>query len=95
MKRFDSRQVSEAVSYSMQGGQALHVHSFTMGHPLFKHYPKIAHLFDQDRQRLTKTARRLGVRRIKVEYDGQPKQHIDLCGNPFERACKEAEEANH
>ncbi len=90
MKRFEMSQIFLAYDYSKVGGQALHVHSLTDGHPLFKRYAQIAHLFDMDRERLIATARRLGVRKIKVEREGTFKQHIDLCGKPFERACQEA-----
>src|SRR5688572_17704211 len=94
MKRFEMMQQREAVSHSLRGGQALHVHTFNAGHPLFKRYPVIAHLFDQDKSRLIATARKLGVRVIKVEYEGESAQHIDLCGKPFERACNIAAEHN-
>jgi hypothetical protein len=40
----------------------------------------------KDKTRLIATAKRFGVRVIKVERDGQPGQHIDLCGKPLERA---------
>lgn len=86
MRRFDEDQVKEAIDYSKQGGQALHCHSVTMGHPLFSRYKTIAHLFDQDRDRLAKTAYNLGVRVIAVMREGQDSQHIDLCGRPFDRA---------
>lgn len=92
MKIFTQREMMEAVLFSMKGGQAIHLHSFNQGHPLFKRYPLIAHLFDRDEERLISTARRLGVRVIKVERKGEQAQHIDLCGKPFERACKEATE---
>jgi fructose-specific phosphotransferase system component IIB len=59
-----------------------------MGHPLFRRYPQIAHLFDMDANRLRQTAQKLGVRVIKIERAGTDKQHIDLCGGPFERAKK-------
>lgn len=92
MKIFETRELQEAVLFSMKGGQAIHLHSFNAGHPMFKRYPVIAHLFDRDKIRLIATARRLGVRVIKVEREGEQAQHIDLCGKPFDRACKEAAE---
>lgn len=46
----------------------------------------IAHLFDQDIDRLRKTAKMLGVRVVKVEHEGTYKQHVNLCSNPLERA---------
>ena len=89
MKRFEMKQIFEAKEYSKQGGQALHVHNINSGHRLFKRYPVIGHLFDADKTRLIATARRLGVRVIKVEREGEEGQHIDLCGKPFEGACQE------
>ena len=88
MKRFEMKQIREAVAYSMQGGQALHVHTLNSGHWLFRRYPVIGHYFDQDINRLIYVSRRFGVRVIKVECEGTPKQHIDLCGKPFELACQ-------
>ena len=84
---FAMREIQAAIEHSAQGGQSLHVHPFTQGgHKLFKRYTEAAHLFDQDVERLKKTARKLGVRVIKVEKEGTPSQHIDLCGKPLERA---------
>lgn len=92
MKKFSMYQIMDAYKYSAEGGQALHVHSLTMGHPFFKRFSQIAHLFDQDRDRLVETARRLGVQKIRVEYEGTARQHIDLCGKPFDRAVAECED---
>jgi hypothetical protein len=88
MKLFEMMDLKEAIEYSMKGGQALHKHTFNSGHSLFAKYPEIAHLLDQDKTRLVATAHSLGVRVIKVDHEGQRGQHIDLCGKPFERACK-------
>jgi hypothetical protein len=92
MKRFEMREIRAAQAFAEGGGQALHIHTLTTGHRLFKRYPVIAHLFDKDKERLIATARRLGVRVIKVEREGVYGQHIDLCGKPFDRACGEAVE---
>lgn len=87
MKLFAQREINEARAFAKDGGQAVHVHCFTgNGHPLFRRYPQAAHLFDQDRIRLSETARRLGVRVVKIEKPGTASQHIDLCGKPLERA---------
>lgn len=88
MKRFEMRQIREAIEYAKQGGQALHVHTLNSGHRLFRRYPVIGHLFDQNTNRLIYLAYQLGVRVVKVEHQGTPKQHIDLCGKPFELACE-------
>lgn len=91
MKVFAMKQIREAREYSLQGDVALHLHTINSGHPMFKRYPVIAHLLDQNKERLIKTARKLGVRVIKVEREGEPFQHIDLCGKPFQRALAMAE----
>lgn len=52
----------------------------------FKGRHTIAHLFDQNRERLVATALHLGVRVIRVERQDSPGQHIDLCGSPLDRA---------
>jgi hypothetical protein len=91
MRKFEMKEQRAAIQYAADGNQALHLHTFTQnGHPLFKRYKVIAHLFDQDVERLISTVKRFGVRNIKVEYRGLPPQHIDLCGLPFERACTAA-----
>lgn len=92
MKVFETRQIMEAYEHARLGGQSLHLHSFTSGHPLFERYKVIAHLLDNDVERLKKTARKLGVRVIKVEHPGTHRQHIDLCGKPLERALLKARE---
>ncbi len=86
MKQFEMKEIREAQQFALEGGQALHLHNMNQGHPLFRRYPVIAHLFDQDKDRLIATARKLGVRVIKVGREGENGQHIDLCGKPLERA---------
>ncbi len=89
MKTFTMRQIIEAVLYSKEGGQALHLHHFiTPSAPAcfkrdVKNGSNIAHLFDMNTERLKKTARKLGVRVIKIDREGTDKQHIDLCGKPL------------
>jgi len=92
VKIFQQRELQAAFAHAAAGGQALHLMSGafpslrrdTPG--CFKGRAQIAHLFDQDRARLVSTARKLGVRVIKVERDGAEGQHIDLCGQPLNRA---------
>jgi hypothetical protein len=92
MRQFAQRQLHEALAHAQSGGQALHMMSGSFAYlradtpNCFKGRREIAHLFDQDRERLVTTARRLGVRVIKVEREGTLRQHIDLCGKPLERA---------
>ena len=91
MIKFEMKEIREAIAYSNRFGQALHIHTINAGHKLFKRYPVIGHLFDLDKDRLIRTATKLGVRVIKIEYEGTARQHIDLCGKPFDRAVSEAE----
>ncbi|MDD2765609.1 MAG: hypothetical protein PHE83_16730 [Opitutaceae bacterium] len=92
MKLFQQRELPAAYAEALAGGQALHLMagSFAYLRPdtpsCFKGRRQIAHLLDQDRTRLIATARRLGVRVIRVEKEGTHQQHIDLCGHPLTRA---------
>lgn len=98
MKIFEYREISQAVEFAKGGGQAIHLMpgAYAYGRndtpSCFKGRKQIAHLFDQDKARLVKTAKRLGVRVIKVEREADPGQHIDLCGRPLERALSEAKQ---
>lgn len=95
MKLFPQRELKGAYAHAASGGQALHVISgtFAYGRPgtpaVFKQRDEIAHLIDDDYDRLWSTARRLGVRVIKVERIGRVGQHVDLCGKPLARARAE------
>lgn len=97
MKKFTQDQVEAAVEHARQGGQALHLHRLIVDRRkapscFVRAVDKgedIAHLFDQSYFRLIATARRLGVRVILVEREGEPGQHIDLCGAPLRAAIKE------
>jgi hypothetical protein len=90
--RFDEREIREAIAYSLAGGQSLHLMSGRYAYlradtpSCFKGRTQIAHLFDQNAARLIATAKKLGVRVIKVERLSTPRQHIDLCGKPLSRA---------
>lgn len=95
MKIFQQAQVREATAYAAAGGQALHLFSGAIADAIgavrkipncFRGRKELDHLFDQDTDRLRKTARRLGVRVIFVHHAGEPRQHIDLCGGPLELA---------
>ena len=94
MIEFETMRIREARDYAMKGGQALHMMTGTWargyGGPVcFRRAKEFAHLFDQDTDRLTATARRLGVRVIVVSRRGTPSQHIDLCGRPLNLAKAE------
>ena len=96
MKRFDRKQIREAVEFALQGGQALHVWDGTgwakPGTPTcFTRCRLWGHLFDQDAARLGATAHRLGVRVVAIEGRGCPGQHVDLCGKPLRNALEQVE----
>lgn len=99
IKVFQERQIREAWDWVGAGGQALHLMSGRFAYlrddtpACFRGRNQIAHLFDRDRDRLQRTARKLGVRKILVEREGDPvRQHIDLCGKPLDRALAMAAE---
>lgn len=79
------------------GGQALELwdksYTMTPTAPRCFRGRDFAKLYDRDELRLTATARRLGVRVIKVDRPGQPLQHIDLVGGPMRKAIAEAAHA--
>jgi hypothetical protein len=100
MKLFLTLQIRDAKAYAAAGGQALHVFNFGrqgwLGAPaVFQRHAAAGrpwgHLFDQDRERVIATARRLGVKRIVVHHPGTPQQHVDLCGKPLNVAIAECE----
>lgn len=91
IRRFEYREATEAMDHAEGGGIALHVWeaapgAFTDAPGCFKRSRTWAHLIDADVERLKATARRLGVRVIKVGREGRRGQHIDLCGKPLDRA---------
>lgn len=90
MKRFEYRQVKDALAHAAAGGQALHVFSAdTWPGPapaIFRRYKTWAHLIDDDEERLRRTAKTLGVRKIVVGRRGAHGQHVDLCAGPLQRA---------
>ena len=78
MRRFLYREHREAIAFAVAGGQAVHLHQVI---PNRDRAPRcfvaavdrgedIAHLFDQDRDRLLATARALGVKVVKVDMAG-------------------------
>ena len=101
MRVFAMREVDEAIEHAHEGGQSLHLHRII---PDRSRAPKcfvdavdrgeyIAHLYDQDRERLIATAKKLGVRVVYVDRDGTRGQHIDLCAGPLRKAYKTLEGA--
>ncbi len=96
MKRFQTQKVIQALEYAAAGGQALHTCTVPPndGPSCFRPGSRMAHLIDDDTERLKKTARRVGVRSVKDHRDGRHGQHVDLCGRPLVMALIEAEEKN-
>ncbi len=91
MKLFQEREQREAIAFARAGGQALHlIGTWATARPgcprCFKTGTGIAHLFDQDLDRLVLTAKSLGVRVIKVERAGHDGMHVDLCRKPLAKA---------
>lgn len=89
MKLFTRREIREAKAYALEGGQALHVfpaYKEPNAPICFKQSREWAHLLDQDEERLIKTAKRFGVRKIVVDQQGTERQHIDLCAGPLRKA---------
>jgi len=88
----EDKQILDAYKFTASGGGALHLFHdpgvYPGAPPVFKKSREAAHLLDQDLQRLREIAKALGVRVIKVSYEGTPKQHIDLCGRPLKRAIE-------
>lgn len=91
--RFGKHENEEAVAHAKSGGVALHV--YEPSHELrsrkttpraFKRNRLWAHLFDLNKERLMKLAKKLGVRRIYIHHEGTNRQHVDLCGSPLIRA---------
>lgn len=101
IKVFQALEIDEAIAFAAAGGQAIHLHRIIVSRAkaprcfvqAVDRGEFIAHLFDQDRERLEGTARDCGVRVILVEREGTPYQHIDLCGKPLRLARQMADEA--
>lgn len=94
MKAFGTMDLFEAEEHAAAGGQALHLHRIIVDR---RKAPRcfvaavdrgepIAHLFDRDELRLIATVKKLGVKVVKVERAGTPRQHVDLCGGPLRKA---------
>jgi hypothetical protein len=100
VKVFQFREIEEAISHAAAGGQALHLHRIIVDRDkapscfvrAVDRGEDIAHLFDQDEQRLRDTVRLLGVSVVVVERRGTPNQHVDLCAGPLRKAIAIAEQ---
>jgi len=96
---FSYGQIEEALEHAREGGQALHLfdprpHCKASTPACFRRASEAGHLFDRDRDRLVRTARQLGVRKILVDRDGRRGQHVDLVGAPLRKAKQLAEETS-
>lgn len=83
IKIFQEREIEAALQYALDGGVAVHLHTFNMGKEQFKKYKELCHLIDYDEDRLIALARILGVKRISVQRRGERGQHIDIFGKPL------------
>lgn len=100
MKRFEERDVREAMAYASAGGQALHVwdpgpdaaKAWPRAPAIFKRNRPWAHLIDHDIDRLMATAKALGVRVVRVGRRGARGQHVDLCAGPLTKAIAMCEQ---
>lgn len=94
MKIFLQREILAAYQHARAGGQALHLCSASFCGPnapqVFRSGSQFAHLFDQDLDRLIRTVRMLGVRKIVPQHVGTDRQHVDLCRGPLDRAIDRA-----
>ena len=91
MRSFRTRRVRGAIRYAANGGQALHLMPPALV-PGREALTPFAHLFDQDRRRLVRTARMCGVWWVKLERRGERTQHVDLWGKPLVAAREIAAE---
>ena len=99
MKKFQASELREAIQYAATGGQALHLHRIIGNRgtaprcfvQAVDRGEDIAHLFDQDEDRLRKTVKLLGVRVVVVERAGTDRQHVDLCAGPLRGAVARCE----
>jgi hypothetical protein len=90
------REYRAALAVAAAGGQALFLHPW--GGPsrirCFDGVRWIGKLFDQDKTRLVATARRLGVRRVVIDREDLPEQHVALVAGPLQRARAECVQGN-
>lgn len=99
MKTFTQREFKQAISYSMSGGVATHLHMivFPKSPKCFKKDVKagvpIAHVFCQDAELLETIALKCGVHQVVIEHKGTSRQHVDMCGLPLKRLLKELQTA--
>lgn len=89
--RFRAEVISAAYKHADAGGQALHVwdpgpNGWPGAPACFMRTRPWGHLIDADEERLTKTAKKFGVRVVVIGRPGRRGQHVDLCGKPLEKA---------
>lgn len=91
---FEANELQQAIAFAVAGGQALHLHTIC-GRRAPKCFraaiargEQIAHLFDSDEARLTRTARTLGVQVVVIDKAGTYRSHVDLCAGPLRNALR-------
>lgn len=93
MKVFSMKEVSESLNHShLMGGMALHLHSIVFDYSprcfkdaVRKRKEPIAHLFDQNKERLWAKVKSVGVNVIFIHHTDREEQHVDLCGAPLKK----------
>ena len=92
MKLYRRREeLSIAMGEADSGMQSLFIHSWVGGPEApvcFRGLRMIGKLFDNDCVRLEQTAKRLGVKKIKIDRRGKAGQHVDLVGRPLQKAMQ-------
>lgn len=92
----DHREYRAALAVVAAGEQALFIHPW--GGPsrirCFNGVREIGKLFDQDKARLVATAKRLGVRKVVIDREDLPEQHVDLVAGPLRKARTESSQGN-
>lgn len=97
MRLFLTHQIREAIAYANEHplNSALHLHRivFPNSPECFKRDVRlglpIAHLFSTDLYFLREIAARHGVKRVFIDKQNTPRQHIDLCGRPLREVLEE------
>lgn len=90
MKFFEFGQIREALEYSQKVSVHLHDVVFDNSPLCFRAAVNrrkecIAHVFCKDADLLRKMARKLGIKVIYIDKEGNYNQHLDLCGVPLKK----------
>ncbi len=82
---------NEALKHAQGGGQAICLATFKVPSPPYRKGMFVAgSLIDHNTRRLRRTARALGVPKIRVRACGDQHQHVVLFGEPLIKAMRES-----